>query len=87
MPYVFLSNASLAEPRSCRCMNAGLDSLKWSVNSSNEEDFARVMKVKPALFWKSVQNIKDAYTVRNHLHARTSLYARASSTTGTSRRR
>ena len=77
MPYVFLtSNASLAEPKIVAAvMNAGLDSLKWSVNSSNEEDFARVMKVKPALFWKSVQNIKDAYTVRNHLHARTSLYA------------
>ena len=56
-------------------MNAGLDSLKWSVNSSNEDDFVRVMKVKPALFHKGVQNIKDAYKVREHLHAKTSLYA------------
>ena len=76
-PYVFLtSNASLATPKLCAAvMNAGLDSLKWSVNSSNEDDFVRVMKVNPALFHKGVQNIKDAYKVREHLHAKTSLCA------------
>lgn len=77
MPYVFLtSNGSLAESAIvAEVMRAGLDSLKWSVNSSNEEDFARVMKVKPALFWKSVQNIKDANLVREMGRFRTGLYA------------
>jgi radical SAM protein with 4Fe4S-binding SPASM domain len=77
MPYVFLtSNASLAESRAVSAvMRAGLDSLKWSVNSSNPDDFARIMKVKPALFHKAVQNIKDAHLVREYLRARTGLYA------------
>jgi radical SAM protein with 4Fe4S-binding SPASM domain len=77
MPYVFLtSNASLATPKVVAAvMRAGLDSLKWSVNSSNEDDFARVMKVKPSLFHTAVQNIKDANTVREMGRFRTSLYA------------
>ena len=77
MPYVFLtSNGSLAHSAVVAdAMRAGLDSLKWSVNSSNEEDFARVMKVKPSLFWKSVQNIKDANQVREYGRWPTSLYA------------
>jgi pyruvate-formate lyase-activating enzyme len=77
MPYVFLtSNGSLATPPVvAEVMRAGLDSLKWSVNSATEEDFARVMKVKPSLFWKSIQNIKDANQVREYGRWPTSLYA------------
>lgn len=77
MPYVFLtSNGSLANSSVVAdVMRAGLDSLKWSVNSSNEADFERVMKVKPALFWKSIQNIKDANTVREMGRFKTGLYA------------
>jgi len=77
MPYVFLtSNGSLAEPKIVAAvMRAGLDSLKWSVNSSNEADFIRVMKVKPGLFWKSLQNIKDANLVREIGRFKTGLYA------------
>ena len=77
MPYVFLtSNASLADTKTVAALClAGLDSLKWSVNSSTEADFVRVMKVKGALFHQALRNIRDANTVRNHLHARTSLYA------------
>ena len=41
MPYVFLtSNASMAFPEALEeCMKAGLDSLKWSVNAADEEQF------------------------------------------------
>ena len=41
MPYVFLtSNASMAFPDAVdACMAAGLDSLKWSVNAADEEQF------------------------------------------------
>ena len=77
MPYVFLtSNASLAEPKFVAAlMRVGLNSLKWSVNSGSEEDFVRVMKVRKELFHKALQNIKDAHLVREHLHAKTGLYA------------
>ena len=44
IPYVFLtSNASLADPYSVeQCMKAGLDSLKWSVNACDEEQFRKI---------------------------------------------
>lgn len=77
-PYVFLtSNGSMADSRLVAAvMRAGLDSLKWSVNSSNSEDFERVMKVKGALFHKSLRNIRDAHLVREAgRFSHTGLYA------------
>jgi hypothetical protein len=77
MPYVFLtSNASLATPRVVSgVMEAGLDSLKWSMNSATPEDFARVMKVKPDLFWKAVGNVKSAWGIREVSGHQCGLYA------------
>ena len=41
VPYVFLTtNGSLAKPEYIeRCMEAGLDSLKFSINASDDEQF------------------------------------------------
>lgn len=77
MPYVFLTtNGSLATPEAVLAvMLAGLDSLKFSMNSSTEEDFARVMKVKPSLFWQAVTNLQEARRIRDRLRAPTKLYA------------
>ena len=52
MPYVFLtSNASMAFPEAIEaCMKAGLDSLKWSVNAADEEQFEKIMGVSGRLF-------------------------------------
>ena len=76
-PYVFLtSNASLATPDKVRdCMKAGLDSLKWSVNASDDEQFNRVMQVKPKLYSKALENIAAAWEVRKRDGFRTGLYA------------
>ena len=76
-PYVFLtSNASLATPDKVRdCMKAGLDSLKWSVNASDDEQFNRVMQVKPKLHSKALENIAAAWEVRKRNGFRTGLYA------------
>lgn len=65
-PYVFLtSNGSLATPDLVRrCMEAGLDSLKWSVNAADEDQFKAYMKVKTKNFHRSLENIKQAYAVR-----------------------
>ena len=77
MPYVFLtSNASLATPEVTRkLMAAGLDSLKWSVNAADEEQFKEIMGVKPALFRQALQNIKDAKVVRDGGGYKTGLFA------------
>jgi MoaA/NifB/PqqE/SkfB family radical SAM enzyme len=76
-PYVFLtSNASLATPQAVKaCMEAGLDSLKWSVNAADTEQFARIMGVKTSLFSKALAHIKAARAVRDASGYATGLYA------------
>jgi len=76
-PYVFLtSNASLAIPEVVRrLMAAGLDSLKWSVNAFNEEQFEKIMGVKASLFERALDNIRLAYGVRADGGFTTGLYA------------
>ena len=74
---VFLtSNASVATQETLSgIMKAGLDSLKWSVNAYDKEQFAKVMGVNPNLFDKASENIKNAYLIRKHCHYKTQLYA------------
>lgn len=65
-PYVFLtSNASLATPSWVEeCMRAGLNSLKWSVNASDEVQYRTLMGVNGKYFHKALANIKAAHEVR-----------------------
>ncbi len=65
-PYVFLtSNASMAFPEALEaCMKAGLDSLKWSVNAADEEQFQKVMGVAGRLFRRALANIRSASEIR-----------------------
>jgi MoaA/NifB/PqqE/SkfB family radical SAM enzyme len=76
-PYVFLtSNASMAFPEAVEaCMKAGLDSLKWSCNAADEEQFERVMGVSDKLFHRSLENIQAAWDVRKKGDYKTGLYA------------
>ena len=76
-PYVFLTtNGSLATPDVVNdCMKAGLNSLKFSVTSANEEDFKDVVRVSPRLFHKALENIKKAREVRDIGGYKTRLYA------------
>ena len=66
MPYVFLtSNASMAFPEAVEaCMQAGLDSLKWSVNACDEAQFEDVMGVSGKLFHRALDNIAAAWDTR-----------------------
>lgn len=77
MPYVFLtSNASMAFPEAVEeCMKAGLDSLKWSVNAADEEQFEQIMGVAGRLFRRALENINAAKGVRDRGGYRTGLYA------------
>lgn len=77
MPYVFLtSNASMAFPEAVEaCMAAGLDSLKWSVNAADEEQFERIMGVAGKLFERALENIGSAWELRREKGYRTGLYA------------
>ena len=77
MPYVFLtSNASMAFPEAIEeCMKAGLDSLKWSCNAADEEQFERIMGVAKKLFHAALVNVKAAWEVRKKGGYKTGLYA------------
>lgn len=65
--YVFLTtNGSLATPdRVDACMAAGLDSLKFSLNWADAQQFEDVAGVKPSLFMKATVNILEARRVRD----------------------
>ena len=77
MPYVFLTtNGSLAtEAVLHRLMAAGLDSLKFSINASDLEQFREVMGVKPKLYENALENLKMAWEVRNGAGYDTKIYA------------
>lgn len=66
-PYVFLTtNGSLAKPQYVRaCMENGLDSLKFSINWADEEQFKAVAGVKGRLFYDALANLKAARMVRD----------------------
>lgn len=68
-PYVFLTtNGSLATPEKIeQCFRNGLDSLKFSMNYSDEEQFTEIARVKPAYFHKSLENMFAAREVRDRV--------------------
>jgi hypothetical protein len=72
-PYVFLTtNGRLATPERVReCIEAGLDSLKFSYNFSDPEQFHEVTGVRAADFWKVEANLKAAKEVRDDVERRT----------------
>lgn len=76
-PYVFLTtNGSLANPDVVEeVMQAGLDSLKFSATSANEEDFKQVVRVSTKFFHKALANIKSAREIRDRGGYKTKLYA------------
>ena len=75
--YVFLTtNGSLATPaRVDACMKAGLDSLKFSMNNSDEEQFKEIAAVKPKLWRDSIRNLKQARAVRDAGNYKCGIYA------------
>lgn len=66
-PYVFLTtNGSLATAERLQdCMAAGLDSLKFSLNWADVEQFSEVTGCKGKLFEKATRNIRAARVVRD----------------------
>jgi radical SAM protein with 4Fe4S-binding SPASM domain len=76
-PYVFLtSNASMAFSEAVEeCMKAGLDSLKWSCNAADKDQFEKIMAVSGKLFYRALDNIRGAWEVRQAGGYKTGLYA------------
>jgi MoaA/NifB/PqqE/SkfB family radical SAM enzyme len=76
-PYVFLTtNGSAATPDKVEaCMEAGLDSLKFSMNFYDSVQFKDIAQVKPALYRNAIANLKKAHEIRALGQYKTKLYA------------
>ena len=76
-PYVFLTtNGSASHPDKVRaCMEAGLDSLKFSINFYDKAQFADVAQVKPRLYDAAIANLKQARKIRDEGGYSTKIYA------------
>ena len=76
-PYVFLTtNGSVATgPKVEACMRAGLDSLKFSINFADDEQFVNVARVKSALYQKALHNLKEARRIRDEGGYKCGIYA------------
>jgi hypothetical protein len=72
-PYVFLTtNGRLATPERVRaCMEAGLDSLKFSFNFADAEQFMQVTNVRKLDFYRIEDNLRAARWVRDEVEAAT----------------
>jgi MoaA/NifB/PqqE/SkfB family radical SAM enzyme len=75
--YAFLTtNGSVATPERVRaCMDAGLDSLKFSMNNADEAQFKQVAQVKAKLFRDAIENLKHARQIRDENGFECGLYA------------
>lgn len=76
-PYVFLTtNGRLATPERVEaCMQAGLDSLKFSLNSATAEQFQEVTRVRASEFYTIINNIKAAHQIKQQGGYQCGLYA------------
>ena len=76
-PYVFCTtNGSLANREKVKaCMAAGLDSLKWSFNYSGPEQLHEIANVKHRYWSAMLDNIIEAYEVRERGGYKCGLYA------------
>jgi len=72
-PYVFLTtNGRMAEPARVRaCMEAGLDSLKFSYNFADAVQFQEVTGVRAQAFKKISDHIRTAHAIRDEVAAAT----------------
>jgi MoaA/NifB/PqqE/SkfB family radical SAM enzyme len=83
-PYVFLTtNGSAATPKNVKaCMEAGLDSLKFSMNYATADQLAEVAQVKPIYWERAINNLKAARQVRDQGGYKCGLYASSIAFTG-----
>lgn len=76
-PYLFLTtNGSLAVPDVVdQVMSAGLNSLKFSINASDIEQFEEVMSVDGRYFQKAIENLRSAWELRQAKEYQCRIYA------------
>ena len=83
-PYVFLTtNGSAATEKNLRaCMEAGLDSLKFSLNFASPEQLAEIANADEKNYWRAIQNLKTARKIRDEGNYPCRIYASSIAFTG-----
>lgn len=76
-PYVFLTtNGAATIPTKVKaCFEAGLDSLKFSINFDSPEQLKDVAQVSPRNWWRAIENLRAAREIRDRGHYKCGLYA------------
>lgn len=76
-PYVFLTtNGSAASPERVKaCFEAGLDSLKFSINFDTPEQLRSVAQVSSGYWHRAIQNLKAAREIRDAGQYKCGIYA------------
>jgi MoaA/NifB/PqqE/SkfB family radical SAM enzyme len=76
-PYVFLTtNGSLCKPKWLKeVMEAGLDSLKFSCNTADEDQFKEIVAVSPKYFRSAINYIREAKRIRDEGGYKCGIYA------------
>ena len=76
-PYVFLTtNGAAAEPEKvAKCMKAGLDSLKFSLNFTDAGQLKEVAQVSGRNFQKAIEHLKAARAIRDANGYKCGIYA------------
>ena len=77
IPYVFITTngVSAYKEKVRKCMELGLDSLKWSCNAANDEQFETLTGKNNKHYALQKENIKHAYESRLQGNYSTKLYA------------
>ncbi len=76
-PYVFLTtNGAAALPKIVeKCMAAGLDSLKFSINFADAQQLTEVARVPGHNWRRAIENLKEARRIRDAGGYKTQIYA------------
>lgn len=76
-PYIFLTtNGAATTPDKVKaCFEAGLDSLKFSLNFDSPEQLHDIAQVSPRNWWKAIENLRAARQIRDAGKYKCGLYA------------
>lgn len=77
IPYVFLTTngSAVTEKKIFDCMSSGLDSIKFSINFSDVDQFERITKLKSDTFNRVKDNIKMVHRIREDNNFKCGIYA------------
>lgn len=77
IPFIFLTTngSALTKDKLTKCLKAGLDSLKFSLNFADSEQFTEMTKINGRVFDRVKENIKMAHEVREETGSKCGIYA------------